>query len=170
MFNFFGKKNETIEYTLRLEDVLIDEEPIVCVFSEKGGIAPAPLKFKIEEIFSNPNLLRNIHPETIISLKKIYDMRKFKSLKLLSVINQNEFEVCFDGRFKTKISGKDFCSDLSLASMMDVKDVITIIYNTAYSEAFSVFLNLTKEKSADSEQKKEKKSEEALRPSLSIVK
>lgn len=162
------EKNETVEYTLRLEDVLIDEEPIVCVFSEKGGITP--LKFKIEEIFSNVNLLRNVHPETIISLKKIHDMQKSRSLKLLSVINQNEFEVCYDGKLKTKISGKDFCSNLSLASMMDIKDVITIIYNTAYSEAFSVFLNLTKEKPVDSEQKKEKKSEESLRPSLSIVK
>ena len=48
--------------------------------------------------------------------------------------------------------------------------MITIVFNTAYSEAFSVFLNLTKEKSVGAEQKKEKKAEEFLRPSFSIVK
>lgn len=169
MFSFL-RKTESVEYNLRLEDVLIDEEPIICIFSEKGGITP--LKLEIEEIFYNVNLLRNVHPETIISLKKIHDMRNIskKNLKLLSVINQNEFEVCYDGKFKTKISGKDFCSNLSLASMMDIKDVMTVIYNTAYSEAFSTFMNLTKEKIIDQEQKKDKKVEEFLRPPLSIVK
>ncbi len=168
MFKFM-KKNENMEYALRLEDILTTENSsIICIFSEKGGITP--LKLKIEEIFSNTNILRNVHPETIIALRKIYDMNQVtqRKLKLLSILNRNEFEVCFDGKFKTRISGKDFCADLSFASMMDIKDAVEIIYNTAFNEAFSAFVTLDKNDSSEAQEKEFP--DETVKPILSIVK
>jgi hypothetical protein len=164
----FLKRSEVIEYSLRLEDIVTVDDSVICVFTEKGGITP--LKLTIEEIFANMNILRNIHPETIIALRKIYEMDKItqKKLKLLAIMNQNEFEVCFDGKLKIKISGKDFCTDLSLASMMDVKDVIKIIYNTAFNEAFSAFTNL--DKKVNSEVSKRECIEEQPRNIFRIVK
>ena len=162
------KRNENVEYTLRLGDILTIDDSVICVFTEKGGITP--LKLTIEEIFSNVKILRNIHPETIIALRKIYEMNEMakNKLKLLSILNQNEFEVCYDGKLKTKISGKDFCTDISIASMMDIKDAIKVIYNTAFNEAFLALTTL--EKNNNLELSNKECAEENYRNILRIVK
>lgn len=145
---FFKRKNKRENYILRLENILFSNKSIICIFSEKGGITP--LRVNMEEIFSNINILKSIHPEVLFTLRKIYDMDISKNkVKVSAILNENKYEIIYRNKFKINISGSDLCKDLELLSLMSIKDSFNIIYNTAFNNALSAYITSSKLKNEE---------------------
>jgi hypothetical protein len=137
----FGKNKTVKEYLLRLEHLQITEKVIMCIFSERGGITP--LKVSIKEVCENENIFKSISPETLIvlrSLHAIFNKTKNK-IKISGVLNKNMYEIVYNDKFKTKITGQDLCQDYELLKDMDIKDAFKVIYNTAFNQAIISFAN-----------------------------
>jgi len=139
MWHWLKRKNKQEEYPLRLEDILCSGSSMICIFSEVGGITP--LKIEIDKVFSSLTLLKSIHPETLLALRKAYELndRLKNKVKLSATLNNNGYEIIYDSKFKVTTSGTSLCQDLELLSLMPVKDVFTIVYNTAFNAAISQY-------------------------------
>ncbi len=140
----FVKKNETVIEHLRLEDIQITEESVICIFLEEDGTTP--LRVCINEVFENANIFKSVSHEALVALRKVYEIidRKKKLAKISAILGKNSYEITYNDQFKAKITGEALCSDHELLGRLDIKDAFKIIYNTAFNNAMTGYLNSDK--------------------------